>query len=66
MALVTLDRRGQVTVLPAPVRSYGLPLRLAPDGRRLAVLIRTLSELGLWLYDLDRGMLTPMAGGGEA
>jgi Tol biopolymer transport system component len=65
-ALVTVDRRGQVSPLPAPVRSYGPDLRLSPDGRRLAVTIKTLAERGLWLYDLGRGILTPLAGSGEA
>jgi serine/threonine-protein kinase len=34
--LVTVDRRGQVSPLPAPVRSYGPAARVSPDGRRLA------------------------------
>ena len=43
-ALVTVDRRGQVTRLPAPVRSYAGTLRLSPDGRRLAVTMSALTE----------------------
>ena len=65
-ALVTVDRRGQVSPLPAPVRSYGTSVRLSPDGRRLAVVIRSLTEAGVWVYDLARGSLTLLAGGGEA
>ena len=64
-ALVTVDRRGQVSPLPAPVRSYGPSVRLSPDGRRLAVVIRSLTEAGVWIYDLARGSLTLLAGGGE-
>ena len=56
-ALVTVDRRGQVSPLPAPVRSYGTSVRLSPDGRRLAVVIRSLTEAGVWVYDLARGSL---------
>jgi len=65
-ALVTVDRRGQVSPLPAPVRAYWSALRASPDGRRLAVPIQTLTETGLWLYDLGRGSLTLLAGGGDA
>ena len=64
--LATVDRRGRVTPLSAPVRSYAQPLRLSPDGRRLAVVVRELMETGLWLYDLDRETLTPLARGGES
>jgi serine/threonine-protein kinase len=64
-ALAMVDRRGQVSPLPAPVRAYWWALRPSPDGRRLAVPIQTLTEIGLWLYDLDRGVLTRLAGGGE-
>jgi serine/threonine-protein kinase len=64
-ALVTVDRRGQVSPLPAPVRDYGPALRVSPDGRRLAVTIQTLTEAGLWLYDLGRRTLTPLTVDGE-
>jgi len=61
LALVTVDRRGQVTQLPAaPVRSYGPALRLSPDGRQLVMVIFTLTERGVWVYDLSREMLTPL------
>jgi len=64
--LVTVDRRGQISPLPAPVRSYGPSVRLSPDGRRLAVVVRSLTEAGVWICDLARGSLTLLAGGGEA
>jgi len=64
--LVSVDRRGQVHPLPAPVRSYGPALRLSPDGRRLVVTVRTLGEIGLWVYDLDRRTLSPLTQDGEA
>jgi serine/threonine-protein kinase len=63
--LVSVDRHGQFVPLSAPARSYGQQVRLSPDRRRLAVTIQTLTEVGLWLYDLDRGVLTPLAAGGE-
>jgi len=52
--LITLDRRGQVTPLPAPAHSYGPYLRVSPDQRRLAVTARTLTEVGLLICDLER------------
>ncbi len=58
-ALVTVDRRGQVSPLSADVHSYDPSLRLSPDGRRLAVSITTLTEVGLWVFDVARGSLTP-------
>jgi len=63
--LVTVDRRGRVMPLMCPPRSFGGALRLAPDGRRLAVVIRNLNEVGLWCYDLERGGLTLIAGAAE-
>jgi Tol biopolymer transport system component len=63
--LVTVDRRGQVSPLPAPLRYYASNLRLSPDGRRLAVIVLTATERGLWLYDLARGTLEPLSRGGE-
>ena len=65
-ALVTVDRRGKVSPLPSPVRSYGPSVRLSPDGRCLVVVIRSLTEAGVWNYDLSRGSLTLLAGSGEA
>jgi serine/threonine-protein kinase len=65
--LVTVDRGGHVTALPAPPRSYAPTLRLSPDQRRLAVLVQTLTERGLWVYDLTRSApLLPLATDGEA
>ncbi len=65
-ALITVDRRGQVSRLSAPERNYGPTVRLSPDGRRLVVVVRTLTEGGLWIYDLPRENLTPVVRGGEA
>jgi len=65
-ALVTVDRAGQVTPLPIPVRTYGRPLRFSPASRRLALTIFEVDEEGLWVYDLDRGTLSPLARDGEA
>jgi serine/threonine-protein kinase len=62
----TVDRRGQVAQLPGEPGSYLGAVRLSPDGRRLAVAVRDLTEVGLWFYDLDRELLTPLHRGEEA
>jgi serine/threonine-protein kinase len=59
--LVTVDRQGRVTPLATPVRSYDMGLRVSPDGTRLALTAKTLEEVGLWTYDLDRGTSMPVA-----
>jgi len=64
--LVTVDRRGQVAPLSAPVRGYGPALRRSPDGRRLAVTIRDVTGIGLWVHDLARGALLRLTMEGEA
>jgi len=65
-ALVTVERRGEVWNLSAPLRNYDPFLRVSPDGRRLAVMIRSLTDLGLWLFDLGRDdVLTPLVREGE-
>ena len=64
-ALVTVDRAGHIAPLSVTERSYQPWVRLSPDGRRLAVGVRTLTEAGLWLCDLDRGTQTLRTVGGE-
>jgi Tol biopolymer transport system component len=63
--LVAVDRRGRVTPLGAPTRSYNPDLGLSPDNRYLAVPIESLTETGLWLYDRERGTLSKLTPGGE-
>ena len=64
--LVSVDRSGRVSRLRAPVRSYVPMLRASPDGRRVALTIAALTEVGLWLYDVNRGVSTPLHRSGEA
>jgi serine/threonine-protein kinase len=63
--LVSVDRQGRVSALPAPPRPYTAVVRLSPDGQRLAVAVRTLTERGLWVFDSRRGTLTRLTPGGE-
>ncbi len=51
--LVWVDRQGREEPIAAPARSYGY-VRLAPDGRRVAVEL----DAQIWLYDLARATLT--------
>ena len=57
-SVVTVDRRRSGRLgLPgdcAQLRCRACASR--PEGRRLAVTVRSLDEVGLWLYDLDRGV----------
>jgi hypothetical protein len=64
--LVTVDRKGGITPLPARADSYGF-VRLSPDGGRLVVVVEGLSSTGLWEFDLERaGGLTSILLDGEA
>ncbi|MCG6927560.1 MAG: serine/threonine-protein kinase [Acidobacteria bacterium] len=63
--LAAVDRRGQVTVLPAPLRPYVPVVRLSPDGQWMGLVVRSITERGLWLYDMRRGTLTRLTPGGE-
>src|SRR5262249_47795158 len=47
--------------LPVPPKSYLGP-RLSPDGQRVAMFTSGQSG-GIWIYDLVRGTLTPLAPG---
>jgi Tol biopolymer transport system component len=64
-ALVTVDRRGQVSTLGAQPRSYDGHVQLSPDGRQLAVTILDLNRQSLWVYDLARTTLAPLVLEGE-
>jgi serine/threonine-protein kinase len=54
--LVWVDRQGQETPIPAPLRSYVYP-RLSPDGKRLALFLND-QEMDIWNWDLARATLT--------
>ncbi len=63
--LAAVDRRGGVTLLPAPPRSYVPVVRLSPSGQSLAVVVRSLTARGLWLYNMKRGTLSRLTREGE-
>ena len=64
--LVTIDRRGRVSPLPSAERSYGPAVRLSPDGRQLTVSLSDMTDTGISLLDLGRGVLTPLRRTDEA
>jgi len=65
-ALVSVGRDGRVALLSPERRPFNSNVKLSPDGRRLAVQILSLTELSLYVYDLDRGSLTLLNKEGES
>jgi serine/threonine-protein kinase len=59
--LVTVDRRGNVTPLGAPLAGYRNHLALSPDGTKLAVSIQTTTDIQLFAYDIARHSLSRIA-----
>jgi serine/threonine-protein kinase len=55
--LVWVDRRGQEEPLSAEPQSYHSP-RISPDGSRLAIVIFESGGSDIWIYDLEREILT--------
>jgi serine/threonine-protein kinase len=50
-SLVWVDRNGHEEPIKAPPRTYG-PLRVSPDGKRLAVAIRDQGNSDIWIWEL--------------
>jgi Tol biopolymer transport system component len=55
--LVWVDREGKEELFTAPANSYSGP-RISPDGKRIALAIRTGDNGNIWIWDLVRGSLT--------
>jgi len=55
--LVWVDRKGQEEPLAAEPQSYQSP-RISPDGSRLAITIDETGGSDIWIYDLEREILT--------
>jgi eukaryotic-like serine/threonine-protein kinase len=58
-AVLRLDRQGVETRLPLPDALYSQP-RLSPDGRTLALVKCDGESCKLFLFDLERNVLTPL------
>ncbi|MBI3834154.1 MAG: serine/threonine-protein kinase [Planctomycetes bacterium] len=64
--LVWIDRAGQVTAIPAPLRQYYLP-RISPSGTEILTLIGPgLGKGDIWRFDLDRKTLNRLTFDDEA
>jgi len=55
--LVWVDREGQEEPLAAEPRSYDGP-RISPDGSRIAISVNESGSSDVWIYDLEREILT--------
>ncbi|MGH9716685.1 MAG: hypothetical protein ACRD4R_08155, partial [Candidatus Acidiferrales bacterium] len=60
-----LDREGKFTPLREAPGDYENP-RFSPDGKHLALEIDDGEKSDVWVYDLERGILTRLTFGGEA
>jgi serine/threonine-protein kinase len=61
--LVWVDRRGTEQLLPFPAAAYSTP-RISPDGRYVAVTVRSGSESDVWVLDTERGTSARVTFGG--
>ncbi len=62
---VRADRSGHVVPLSVPERVYDRPsFALSPDGKRLAVTVAG-ANYSVWLWDVEREILSRLAAGGE-
>lgn len=65
--LVRLDRLGKVSLVAERTAAYGELLFPSPDGRMLAVFIRSSGEeADLWTYELSAGRWTRLTADGKA
>ena len=55
-SITWIDRRGTMTPIAAPPRSYAEP-SLSPDGQRIAFTMRAAND-DIWTYDVGRGSFT--------
>jgi serine/threonine-protein kinase len=57
---VWVSRDGQAEPIPAPRNAY-VSGRLSPDGEQIVTFTNSASGQRVWVYDLTRGTLTPLA-----
>ena len=65
VTLVWVDRLGREEPVGAPVRPYTDP-DLSPDGSRVAVTVRDPLNQNIWIWDLNRQILSPLTRGSSA
>jgi eukaryotic-like serine/threonine-protein kinase len=57
LTMVWTDRKGTVTPVLPDKRAFSTP-SVSPDGKRIAVSIEGASGADIWIYEIDRGLLT--------
>lgn len=62
--MVQYDCQGRAEVLAIPERAYESELDFSPDGRFLA-LVDTRANFDIWLWDLERQILSRLTRGGN-
>jgi Tol biopolymer transport system component len=62
--LVLADMNGVSTVLPFPAQDYLEP-RISPDGKKLAVVVGSIKDLDLWIFDIQLGTMNRFTFGGQ-
>jgi eukaryotic-like serine/threonine-protein kinase len=62
--LMWIGRDGVSRPIGAGVRDFALP-RLAPDGRRLAVLVSSRAGSDIWIYEMATGTLSRLTSAGS-
>jgi serine/threonine-protein kinase len=63
--LAWVGRSGAVEPLPLEPRGFSRP-SLSPDEKRIAVQIEEEGRRDIWIYDLERGALTPLTTDGQS
>jgi Tol biopolymer transport system component len=63
--LVWVDRTGTVTPALSELREFR-NVRLAPDGRKVALAVGTGARTDLWILDIASGTLTPLTTAGSS
>src|SRR5262249_51881181 len=60
--MLWVDRSGRETAIAAPVRGYLSP-NISPDGKRVAVQVRTGQDDHIWIWDFAHETLRPLTSG---
>jgi serine/threonine-protein kinase len=68
LSMIWADRKGVTTPMLADKRAFSSP-SISPDGKRIAISIEGPTGADIWIYEIDRGLLTRLtfdgAGNGQ-
>jgi Tol biopolymer transport system component len=62
----SVDENGRLTVLYPKPSTHATPPRIAPDGKRIAMVLREGAAQDVWVYDTQRGSSTRLTFGEAA